>query len=107
MKIAREEIFGPVLSIISYETVDEAVEIANDSPYGLNGAVFGPNDLAHQVATQMKTGNIFINTADKPLNVPFGGYKYSGIGRKTGFWESKNSSNTKHSLNSFIHLWIS
>lgn len=84
MKIAREEIFGPVLSIISYETVDEAIMIANDSPYGLNGAVFGPDELAQQVATQMKTGNIFINTTDKALNVPFGGYKYSGIGRENG-----------------------
>lgn len=84
MKIAQEEIFGPVLCVITYNDVDEAIKIANDSRYGLSGGVFGPDDEAYEVAKQIKTGNVFVNTKDKALNVPFGGYKYSGIGRENG-----------------------
>lgn len=84
MTIAREEIFGPVLSVITYDKVDEAIEMANDSKYGLSGAVFGPEKEAFEVAKQLRTGNVFVNTKNKSLNVPFGGYKYSGIGRENG-----------------------
>ena len=84
MKIAQEEIFGPVLSVITYESVEEAIELANASRYGLSGGVFGPDEQAVEVAKKIKTGNIFVNTKDKALNVPFGGYKYSGIGRENG-----------------------
>lgn len=84
MRIAREEIFGPVLCVITYKTVEEAIEIANDSRYGLSGGVYGPQEKAIEVAKKLKTGNVFVNTVDKALNVPFGGYKYSGIGRENG-----------------------
>lgn len=85
MTIAREEIFGPVLSVLTYETVEEAIEIANDSPYGLSGAVFGPNhDEAVEVAKQLRTGQVFINTASGNPAAPFGGYKESGLGRENG-----------------------
>lgn len=84
MTIAQEEIFGPVLSVITYKTVEEAIEIANDSQFGLSGAVYGPQEKALEVAKQLKTGNVFVNATSKALNVPFGGYKYSGIGRENG-----------------------
>lgn len=84
MRIAREEIFGPVLCIITYETVDEAVEIANDTIYGLNAAVFGKKDEAFAVARRIKSGNVYINDAGRDVTAPFGGYKQSGIGREGG-----------------------
>jgi len=90
MSIAREEIFGPVLSIISFDEVDEAVNIANDSPYGLDGAVYGNINDAIKVALQLDTGNVHINGAEANASMSFGGYKESGIGReggKTGFEE--------------------
>uniref|UniRef100_UPI00059314CD aldehyde dehydrogenase family protein n=1 Tax=Nosocomiicoccus massiliensis TaxID=1232430 RepID=UPI00059314CD len=81
-KIAQEEIFGPVLSIITYNDVDEAVEIANDTTYGLYGAVFGENDEeAYDVAKKLRTGSIIINGAARNPAAPFGGYKQSGIGK--------------------------
>lgn len=83
MKIAQEEIFGPVLSVIYYDTVDEAIEIANDSPYGLCGAVFGPEKDAVEVARKMDTGVICINGSGICSGAPFGGYKQSGIGRES------------------------
>ena len=61
MRIAQEEIFGPVLVVIPYETQEEAVQIANDSIYGLAGAVFGPEEEANKVARQMKTGTVYVN----------------------------------------------
>ncbi len=83
MTIAREEIFGPVLSIIPYKTEDEAVEIANDSPYGLSGAVWSADvERAKQVARKIRTGQVFINGAGFDINAPFGGYKQSGNGRE-------------------------
>ncbi len=83
MTIGREEIFGPVLSIIPYKTEDEAVEIANDSPYGLSGAVWSADvERAKQVARKMRTGQVFINGAGFDINAPFGGYKQSGNGRE-------------------------
>lgn len=83
MTIAREEIFGPVLSILPYATVDEAVEIANDTVYGLAGYVQGNEvALAQQVATRLRAGTIFINDQPWNLEAPFGGYKQSGNGRE-------------------------
>lgn len=84
MRIAKEEIFGPVLCVIPYDTEKEAVEIANDSIYGLAGAVFGPEDRANEVARKIRTGSIFVNEGEWDVNAPFGGYKQSGIGREGG-----------------------
>ncbi|MGV3760358.1 MAG: aldehyde dehydrogenase family protein [Actinomycetota bacterium] len=85
MTIAQEEIFGPVLSILPYETVEEAIEIANDTPYGLSGAVWGQDkDKATDVARQIRTGQIDVNGGAFNPNAPFGGYKQSGYGREYG-----------------------
>lgn len=84
MRIAREEIFGPVLCVITYKTVDEAVAIANDTPYGLNAAVFGERELALSVAKRIKAGNVYVNGGPRDVTAPFGGYKQSGIGREGG-----------------------
>jgi aldehyde dehydrogenase (NAD+) len=85
-RVAREEIFGPVLVIIPYEGDDEAVEIANDSPYGLSGAVHGTDpDRAWKVAQAVRTGTMSVNGGVwYSADVPFGGYKSSGIGREMG-----------------------
>lgn len=83
--IAREEVFGPVLAILKYETEDEAIEIANDTAYGLSGYVqSGDPERARRVAAQMRTGNVHINGASPDLAAPFGGYKQSGNGREWG-----------------------
>jgi aldehyde dehydrogenase (NAD+) len=85
MSIAREEIFGPVLSIIPYDNEDEAIQIANDTPYGLAGYVSsGDLDRARRVASRMRTGMVHINGADCEALAPFGGYKQSGNGREWG-----------------------
>ncbi len=85
MTIAREEIFGPVLAIIPYEDEDEAIRIANDTPYGLSGYVSsGSLERARRVASRMRTGMVHINGADLPALAPFGGYKQSGNGREWG-----------------------
>ena len=85
MTIAREEIFGPVLSIIPYESEDEAIRIANDTPYGLSGYVSsGDLDRARRVASRLRTGMVHINGADLEALAPFGGYKQSGNGREWG-----------------------
>ena len=84
MAIAQEEIFGPVLVIIAYEDVDQAVQIANDSPYGLSGYVQGPHEQAVEVASRIRTGQVFINNAHADFNAPFGGFKQSGNGREWG-----------------------
>jgi aldehyde dehydrogenase (NAD+) len=85
MTIAREEIFGPVLSIITYETEEEAVAIANDTPYGLQAYV-SSTDLAraNRVADQLLVGRVHINGIHDDLIAPFGGFKQSGIGREFG-----------------------
>ncbi|OOL33569.1 aldehyde dehydrogenase [Rhodococcus rhodochrous] len=81
MKIAREEIFGPVLSVIPYRDIDDAVEIANDSPYGLAATVFGTDEArATAVAARLATGNIGINHYGSNAAAPFGGHKDSGLG---------------------------
>ncbi|MBV1901484.1 MAG: aldehyde dehydrogenase family protein [Kordiimonadaceae bacterium] len=85
MTIANEEIFGPVLSIIGYEDEEEAIRIANDSPYGLSGAVQSADpERASKVAAKLRTGTIYINGASGDLSAPFGGYKQSGNGREWG-----------------------
>jgi aldehyde dehydrogenase (NAD+) len=85
MTIAREEIFGPVLSVITYDTVDEAVSIANDSEYGLHAFVSG-TDLkrARNVAGQIRAGRVVINGMRDDPQAPWGGFKHSGIGREYG-----------------------
>jgi acyl-CoA reductase-like NAD-dependent aldehyde dehydrogenase len=85
MAIAREEIFGPVLCILPYDTEDEAVAIANDSPYGLSGAVWSADgDRAERVARRLRTGRVSVNGGAFNPFTPFGGYKGSGIGRELG-----------------------
>ncbi len=85
MRIAQEEIFGPVLSVIPYDTVDEAVAIANDSIYGLSGGVWaGDPEKGLDVAKRIRTGTMSVNTMGMNLAAPFGGYKQSGIGRELG-----------------------
>jgi aldehyde dehydrogenase (NAD+) len=84
MTIGREEIFGPVLVMIPYQSVDEAVAIANDSDYGLSGYVFGEDNDARAVAARLRTGMVHINGAGPDLQGAFGGYKQSGNGREWG-----------------------
>lgn len=85
MVIAQEEIFGPVLAIIPYDTEEEAIEIANDSIFGLSGAVWsGDPERAKRVAKQIRTGQVSVNGGGFNVNAPFGGYKQSGIGRELG-----------------------
>ena len=85
MEIAREEIFGPVLSIIGYDTEDEALAIANDTLYGLGGYVHSQDiDHARAVASKIRAGYISINNPEPDIAVPFGGYKQSGNGREFG-----------------------
>ena len=84
MTIAREEIFGPVLTILPYQTDEEAIEIANDTPYGLSGYVSGNLDRARKVAARLRTGNVHLNGAPAAFDAPFGGYKQSGNGREWG-----------------------
>lgn len=85
MTIAREEIFGPVLTMIPYDTEEQAIAIANDTPYGLAGYVQS-GDLAHarRVASKIRAGNVHINGAFGGFGVPFGGFKQSGNGREWG-----------------------
>jgi aldehyde dehydrogenase (NAD+) len=96
--IAREEIFGPVLSVIRYRDVDEAIAIANDSVFGLAGGVWSTNpDRAMQVARRLRAGTVWINEWHL-LNerAPFGGYKQSGIGREFGVHGLKEYTEAKH-----------
>jgi betaine-aldehyde dehydrogenase len=87
MTIAQEEIFGPVLSIIAYQDEDEAVRIANDSPYGLAGAVWsGDEARAQKVARRIRAGQVDVNGGAFNMNAPFGGFKQSGHGREAGVY---------------------
>jgi len=83
MRIAREEIFGPVLAILPYDSVDQAVEQANDTVYGL-ASYIQTKDIAkaREVASKMRTGNVHINYPAWDAGMPFGGYKQSGNGRE-------------------------
>ncbi|MFP3587174.1 aldehyde dehydrogenase family protein [Paraburkholderia sp. SIMBA_055] len=85
MTIAREEIFGPVASIIAYDDVDQAVALANDTDFGLSGTVFtGDVERGYAMARRIRTGNVSVNGLEMAPNVPFGGFKQSGIGREGG-----------------------
>lgn len=85
MTIAREEIFGPVLTMIPYESEEEAIRIANDTVYGLSGYVYaGSIEKARKVASRLRTGMVHLNGAPGDINAPFGGYKQSGNGREWG-----------------------
>ena len=85
MTIAQEEIFGPVLSVIAYESEDDAIRLANDSKYGLHAAVIG-TDLtrARRVASQLRAGRVVINNLTDDPQAPWGGFKFSGVGREYG-----------------------
>ena len=86
MTVAREEIFGPVLSIIPYETEADAVRIANDSPYGLAAYVVSKDlERARRIAREIRAGMVFLNYPEWDANMPFGGYKQSGNGREGGY----------------------
>jgi len=86
MKIAQEEIFGPVLAVLSFEDVDQVVELANRNQYGLAAAVWTRDvKKAHQVSRQLRAGTVWINTYGlMDASLPFGGYKSSGFGRELG-----------------------
>jgi aldehyde dehydrogenase (NAD+) len=85
MTIAQEEIFGPVLCVIAYDSEADAVRIANDSKYGLHGAVLGTDvERARRVATQLRAGRVVINGMTDDPQAPWGGFKYSGVGREYG-----------------------
>lgn len=96
MRIAREEIFGPVLAIIPYESVEEAIEIANDTPYGLNAYVQGTDmKRARKVASALRAGSVHINYPAVDRGAPFGGYKQSGNGREWGEYGLREFLETK------------
>jgi acyl-CoA reductase-like NAD-dependent aldehyde dehydrogenase len=95
MTIAREEIFGPVLCIIPYDDEEQAVEIANDTEYGLSGYVSSANlERAQEIASQLRSGNVHVNGADGDFTATFGGYKKSGLGREWG----------KHGFEEFLEI---
>lgn len=97
MKIYREEIFGPFVVIASFKTEDEALELANDTTYGLGSAVFTQDiTRGHRVAKKIEAGMVWINSSnDSDYRVPFGGVKQSGIGRELGEAGLAAYSNTK------------
>jgi len=86
MTIAREEIFGPVLSILSYDSIDDAVAMANDTPYGLAAFISGPVEDARPVARRLRAGTVNLNYPAWDTFAPFGGYKQSGNGREYAGW---------------------
>jgi acyl-CoA reductase-like NAD-dependent aldehyde dehydrogenase len=87
MRVAREEIFGPVLAVIPYDDDDEAVAIANDSDYGLYDYVYSADTArAYNIGKQLRCGHVGLNTAQRNHEAPFGGFKMSGIGRDNGDW---------------------
>ncbi len=94
MTIAREEVFGPVLAILGYDDEDDAVRIANDTPYGLSAYVQGDDDEAQALALRLRAGQVLVNGAVWDFNAPFGGFKQSGNGREWG----------KHAFAEFVEL---
>ena len=86
MRVWKEEVFGPVLPIVAFDTEDEAITLANDTPYGLGGFVYtADKNRALRVSSRIKTGNISVNgTSYVIAQDPFGGYKDSGLGREHG-----------------------
>ncbi|MEN1937497.1 aldehyde dehydrogenase family protein [Paenibacillus sp. 102] len=102
MKIAQEEIFGPVVSILPFDEIEEVIERANNTPYGLAAGVWTENvKTAHQVANQLKAGTVWINSYNlENAASPFGGYKQSGIGREMGAYALDNYTEVKS-------IWVS
>ena len=95
MDIARTEIFGPVLSVIPFETEEEAIEIANDTPYGLTNYIQSQDqNKVRRVARKLRSGMIDANGAGIAIDTPFGGFKHSGIGREAG----------EHGLQEFLEV---
>ncbi len=90
MRIAQEEIFGPVASIITYDSLDQAIEIANNTEYGLSAAISGDPAAAAEVAPKLRAGNVAINNWGPTPGAPFGGYKQSGNGREAGIFGLKD-----------------
>ncbi len=86
MKIARKEVFGPILVVIEYENLDDAIKQCNDTNYGLSAAVIGPQAEAVKAAKHIKAGEVKINNNRMQFGAPFGGYKDSGIGRESGLY---------------------
>jgi len=84
MTIAREEIFGPVLVVIPYDSLDEAVKVANDTAYGLGAYIAGDPNVAKTIVPRLRAGSVFVNAGGLDFNSPFGGYKQSGNGREFG-----------------------
>jgi len=104
MRIAREEIFGPVLCILPFESEDQAVAIANDTPFGLSGAVWADSlEQAARVARRLRTGSVHLNGAPSDLLAPFGGYKQSGNGREWGVPGFEEYLETKALIQSEAH----
>jgi aldehyde dehydrogenase (NAD+) len=97
MKIVREEIFGPVVVMTSFETEEEVIAAANDTNYGLASGIFTSNlTRAHTVAAQIKAGTIWINCYNElHPQIPFGGFKESGIGRELGEYAIENYTEVK------------
>jgi acyl-CoA reductase-like NAD-dependent aldehyde dehydrogenase len=88
MRLAREEVFGPFIAVVGYDSIDEAVELANDTEYGLNASVVGPVKLAEKVANRLMAGSVNINEGYRAsmasIDSPMGGMKQSGVGRRNG-----------------------
>ena len=96
MTIMREEIFGPVLAMMPFDTEEEAIGIANDTPYGLSAYVqTGSNERARRVAGKLRAGMVQVNGASRASGSPFGGYKQSGVGREGGVWGIEEFLETK------------
>ena len=113
-KFARTEIFGPVLSIIPFETEEEAIKIANDTPYGLTNYIQTHDQKkANRVARKLRSGMVDVNGAGIAVDAPFGGYKHSGIGREAGaigieeFLEVKTVGGWNDNLNFFNSITYS
>jgi acyl-CoA reductase-like NAD-dependent aldehyde dehydrogenase len=105
MKQVREEIFGPVQCVIPYDSVEEAIAMANDSPYGLGGGICSRNvGLAQKIAGRLRTGSVWINTWHvlRP-DMPFGGYKQSGLGRESSYQGLMEFTEVKHICQSLVY----
>jgi aldehyde dehydrogenase (NAD+) len=95
MTVAREEIFGPVLCILPYQTEEQAVQIANDTPYGLAAYVWSKDNVhARRVGNRIRAGQVALNGASGDMKTPFGGFKMSGNGREYG----------EHGLRDFLEV---
>jgi aldehyde dehydrogenase (NAD+) len=101
MTIAREEIFGPVVTIIPYDDVEQGIEIANDTSYGLSAVVFGEPAEARAVAGRLQAGMVYLNGGAPDPNVPFGGYKQSGNGREHGKYGLAEFMEVKSVMNAY------